>query len=143
MTGRAKIYLWICCLRSLPIAVACLVDQDAFRLPAWEFIRGVFPMPTWGVLLLIGGCLAGAAALTQREWLARVALATSAALTICWTIGFAVAYFDGNLLSPTWVAWGLALAGKDLVVCRQPLWSPFEPLVRRVAAGETLRSGTV
>lgn len=138
MTGRAKAYLWITCLRTLPIAVSCLTRPDLFTGKAFDYIEAVMPMWAWGVALLGQSLLAAAAAISQREWLARVALIASAALAMSWVIGFLVAYHQGNLLSPVGMMWGAGIAAKDLVVCRQPLWSPFEPLVQRVLRGERL-----
>lgn len=138
MTGRAKAYLWITCLRTLPIALSCLLRPDLFAGKAFDYIEGVMPMWAWGGALLLQAAAGAAAALTQREWLARMALISSAALAMAWVIGFLVAYHQGNLLSPVGVMWGFGIAAKDLVVCRQPLWSPFEPLVQRVMRGERL-----
>lgn len=142
MTGRAKAYLWITCLRTLPIALTCLSRPDLFTGKAFEYIEGVMPMWAWGLALLGQSGLAAAAAISQREWLARMALIASAALAMCWVIGFLVAYHQGNLLSPVGIMWGAGIAAKDLVVCRQPLWSPFEPLVQRVLRGERLTAPT-
>jgi hypothetical protein len=138
MTGRAKAYLWITCLRTLPIAYGCLFRPELFSGKGFLYIIGVMPLLFWGLALLGQALLAAAAAITQREWLARIALMASAALATSWVIGFIVAYYQGNLLSPVGIMWGAAIAAKDLVVCRQPLWSPFEPLVQRVLRGERL-----
>lgn len=138
MTGRAKAYLWITCLRTLPIAYGCLTQPELFSGKAFEYIQGVMPMWAWGVALAGQSALAAAAAVTQREWLARIALIASAALAMCWVIGFSIAAHQGNLLSPVGIMWGAGIAAKDLVVCRQPLWSPFEPLIQRVLRGERL-----
>lgn len=138
MTGRAKAYLWITCLRTLPIAISCLTRPDLFTGKAFQYIDGVMPMWAWGLALSAQSVLAAIAATTQREALARVALIASAALAMCWVIGFAIAYHQGNLVSPVGIMWGAGIAAKDLVVCRQPLWSPFEPLVQRILRGERL-----
>lgn len=138
MTGRAKAYLWITCLRTLPIAYGCLFRPELFTGKGFTYIIGVMPLLAWGIALLGQSALAALAALTQREWLARIALMSSAALAMAWVIGFAVAYSQGNLLSPVGIMWGAGIAAKDLVVCRQPLWSPFEPLVQRLMRGERL-----
>lgn len=138
MTGRAKAYLWITCLRTLPIAISCFTRPDLFTGKAFTYITGVMPMWAWGLALGCQALLAAAAAVTQREWLARTALMASASLAMAWVIGFAIAYHQGNLLSPVGIMWGAGIAAKDLVVCRQPMWSPFEPLIQRVLRGERL-----
>lgn len=139
MTGRAKAYLWIGALRTWPVAAACFVDPLLFQGPAFEYLRSAAPIWGWGIALTISGLLSAVAALSGREWMARVALIVSASLTFCWAIGFAFAAAKGNLVSPLGITWGLALAAKDLVVCRQPLWSPFEQLVRKVAVRDRHR----
>lgn len=136
MTKRAKAYLWIGCFRTIPIVIACFFGSSTFQSPAWDYIRGVMPMWTWGIALGISAATCAAAAITQQEWLARTALIGSASLAMCWVIGFMVAYQQGVVISPVGIMWGAGIAAKDLVVCRQPLWSPFEPLVQRVTRPE-------
>lgn len=138
MTGRAKAYLWITCLRTLPIAIFCLTRPELFAGNAFHYIQGVMPIWLWGAALAVQALLAAAAAVTRREWLARTALISSASLAMSWVIGFAIAYHQGNLLSPVGIMWGAGIAAKDLVICRQPLRSPFEPLVQRMLRGERL-----
>lgn len=136
MTGRAKAYLWICFFRTVPIIVACFFAEETFENDSWHYIRGVLPMWAWGIALSISALTAATAALTQREWIARMSLIGSSSLAMCWVIGFMVAYRQGVVLSPVGMMWGAAIAAKDLVICRQPLWSPFEPLVQRVTRPE-------
>lgn len=139
MTWRAKAYLWIGAARTWPVAAACFANPELFRSPAFEYLRSAAPIWGWGIVFVVSGLLSAAAAITSREWLARIALITSASITACWAIGFAFAAAKGNLVSPLGITWGLALAAKDLVVCRQPLWSPFEQMVSRIAVRDRTR----
>lgn len=140
MTGRARAYLWIGSARTLPVAFFCFLSAPVFSSPAFEFLLSAAPLWGWGVVLTVSGLLFMAAALSRREWLARIALIIGAAHTACWALAFAFAASKGNVVSPLGITWGLALAAKDLVVCRQPLWSPFEQLIAKVTAGERLRT---
>lgn len=142
MTWRAKAYLWVNTLRTMPVVLACFLQPSLFDGPAFEYLRSAVPIAGWGVVLLASAVLSAAAALAAREYLARVALIVSASLAACWAIAFAFAAAKGNLVSPLGITWGLALAAKDLIVCRQPLWSPFEQLVQRVAASQRLSTDT-
>lgn len=130
MTPRARLYLSVAALRHILIGLACLCMPDAFVSHSFDQIVAVLPMEGWGIVFLGAGATCTAAALTRSETLARVGLILSAASTAVWAGGFVAAYLAGTAAAPTGPIIYWAVTFKDLVVCRQPLRSPFEPLIR-------------
>ena len=54
----------------------------------------------------------------------------SAVITSLWAMSFALAWHEGGVVSPVGAIIATSLTAKDLVICRQPMRSPFEPLVK-------------
>lgn len=136
MTGRAQSYLTVAAARHLLIGGACLADPRSFRSSSYDQIKELAPggLFAWGVVgVLVGAaCLVGSIA--KREDVARAGLLGSAFITSLWAGGLFAAWHAGTLSGPTGPIIWTALTFKDLVVCRQPLRSPFEPLVRDALA---------
>jgi hypothetical protein len=144
MTGRAQSYLLVAGMRHLLIGVCCILVPRWFTSPSYDQIKALAPggLFAWGVVgTLVGlGCIAAAA--FKHVGLARGGLLASAVVTSLWAGGLFAAMLEGNLTGPTGPVIWTALTLKDLVVCRQPMRSPFEPLVREVLARRDARRGT-
>lgn len=136
MTGRARLYLLIACIRHVLVAVATWVMAGQFTSPAFDQIKAILPLPVWGILFAVAGLACGFAALFGHETLARVGLILSSTSSALWAGGFLAAALSGQTTSPTGVIIWWAVALKDLVMCGQPLRSPFEPLMRMFARPE-------
>lgn len=132
MTARARRYLAIASLRHVLIALTTWLAADQYRSSSFDQIRSILPLWCWGVVFAAAGSTCAVAALIGREAPARIGLILSAASSALWAGGFVAAYFAGQLSSPTGVIIWWAVTLKDLVVCEQPMRSPFEPLVRQV-----------
>ncbi len=130
MSPRARAYLWATAIPNAVIGGYCILDAPILRTPSYTTIGGVLPFPAWGALFTLVALFAAGGAISGRELPARLALVGSAFAFAMWAGGFGWAYFQGHLSGPTGVlVWG-TLAVKDLIVCRQPLRSPFEVLTR-------------
>lgn len=136
MTGRARMYLAIAAVRHLLIAASTWLFTPYFTSPSFGQIRTIMPLQWWGILFAGAGLTCGIGALIGRETLARVGLILSASSSALWAGGFLAAALTGHTAAPTGVIIWWAVAFKDLVVCRQPLRSPFEPLVRMLNASK-------
>ena len=131
MTWRARAYLATGALRHILIGAAIVVAEGQFDSDSFSVIISVLPLVAWGIVFLIGGFHLAFAALTGHEGQARTALVMSAGMTTAWGMGFLLAWAQGGVVSPVGAILFSALAAKDLVVCAQPLRSPFEPIVRK------------
>ena len=132
MTWRARAYLLITAGQNALIGLSCLMlhDSVAFEGDAFRIVRSLLPMWVWGVLFLAGGVHLFTAALRGSELLARVGMPLSAVITSLWAMSFALAWHEGGVVSPVGAIIATSLTAKDLVICRQPMRSPFEPLVK-------------
>lgn len=144
MTARARGYLTIAGVRHLLIGATCILASDLFISPAYSQIKQVLPIPWWGLLFCGNSALCLVAAATGNGHLARVGLIFSAASTAIWAGGFVAAIVsdiqaDRPISGPTGVVIFFAVAGKDLVVCRNPMRSPFEDLGQRILDAEQRR----
>ena len=131
MTWRARAYLTVGALRHLLIGSAIVAAEDQFDSDSFSVIISILPLAAWGVVFLVGGLHLAYAAVRAREGAARTALVMSAGMTAAWGMGFLLAFIQGGVVSPVGAILFSALAAKDLVVCAQPLRSPFEPIVRK------------
>lgn len=139
MTSRARAYLLVNVVFHGVTGLACLFAEERLAAPAFRFISELMPFWLWGIGFLITAAACLYALGRPNETWARVGLVLSAVSSAVWAGGFAAAVADvppGEPVSPTGVlAWG-AIAVKDLIVCRQPLRSPFEPLIKRLSGDE-------
>lgn len=143
MTGRAQAYLTVAGLRHAAIGGACLAAPAYFTSPGYQQIKGIpGGLITWGVVSAAVGVMCLAAAVLRSENLARFALLSSAVVTGLWAAGFWLAMFHGTIAGPTGPAIWTAVTAKDLIVCRQPLRSPFEPLIRELLGRRSARGRT-
>lgn len=134
MSGRARFYLGIAATRHILVALCTWFLADRFTAPSFDQILAILPLWCWGVAFAGAGLACGAAAIIGHETLARVGLILSAGSTALWAGGFLAALMAGpaNVGIVGVIIWW-ALAAKDLVVCRQPIRSPFESLARLLA----------
>ena len=127
MTWRAKSYLAVGALRHLIIASAMVLAPASFDSPAFTGLFDIAPYWFWVVTLAIGGLHLAYSALTRSESHARTALTISAAVSFMWAGAFGLVVLEGSASVLATVIFS-ALGLKDLVVCAQPLRSPFERL---------------
>jgi hypothetical protein len=130
MTPRARAYLIIAGLRHVGIGVCAVAVASSFSSSSLRPLLEVMNLPTWGFFLIIVGLSCLSAALMESEPIARAALVLSAAASATWTAGFLSAALNHELPNPALPIVFAALAAKDLVVCAQPLRSPFERLAQ-------------
>jgi hypothetical protein len=136
MTGRAQMYLTIAGIRHLAIGLCCLLVPWAFHTSSWRPLRALVPggLLTWGIAGCLTGLICLSAAGAKKEGWARAGLLSSAVITGLWAGALWSAVALGEASSPTGPIIWTAVVLKDLVVCRQPMRSPFEPIVREAIA---------
>lgn len=135
MTGRARAYLTVVALRNLAMAAGALLLADRFTSPAFHYILEAAPLTGWGFAFVAIGTISGVAALIGSEPLARCGLALSATSVGAWAGGFIAAtiWAPGAVHSgPTGMILAVSITAKDLIVCRQPIRSPFERMTRQL-----------
>lgn len=133
MTWRARGYLGIAAARHLAAGIYIVTVPGDFTADAYQVIREILPMRVWGLLFLAGGIHMAYAALAGREPHARTGLTMSAVASGSWAAGFFMSYFVGGIVTLLGGIIFTALTLKDLVVCAQPMRSPFERIVREYA----------
>ena len=134
MTARARWYLVIAATRHLLVAAFALLAADSFQSPSFHPIIAAAPLWLWGVMFVGAGaaCLTGA--ITKSSPVARLGLMASASSTAMVAVGLFLAYFTGDLTSPTGPIIWAAVAAKDFTVCADPLRSPFEDWAEELVA---------
>ena len=128
MTWRARAYLTIASVRHLVIGTSMLILPRTYETKSFHLLFHDIPSMFWAVILLFGGLHLAFAAFRASELHARIALIISCGISSMWAASFAMQITHPFAILATAV-FG-ALACKDLLVCGQPLRSPFEPLVR-------------
>lgn len=134
MTPRARAYLATAAVRHFLLALACVTIPDSFTSSSFDAIRSVLPLQAWGVVFFGVTVVAAWAVVRRSEPAARLSLIMSASSTAVWAGGLVAAYFTGTLTGPSGPIIWWAVVLKDLIVCRQPMRSPFEPLVRSLTS---------
>lgn len=132
MTRRARWYLIIAAARHIIVGCFAIFAAQSFQSPSFYPIIRAAPLWLWGTMFLIVGltCTIGAAKRSAR--IARFGLMGSAATTLMVGVGLFMAWFSGDLTSPTGPVIWLAVAFKDFTVCADPLRSPFEDWVEEI-----------
>lgn len=133
MTLRARWYLAIAAVRHLLTGMFAMLAGESFKSTSFIPILSAAPLFFWGCVFLGAGLACAAAAILKHEGLARLGMAWSATSTLIVGVSLLLAIATGNLSSPTGPIIWLAVAGKDFVVCAQPIRSPFEGLGERLA----------
>jgi hypothetical protein len=136
MTGRARAYLGLAAAQNLALAYVCLAMPDQLRSASFVVAGSVMPFRAWGVTFAVVGigCIIGLAA-ARRSW-AFLGLAGSATAALMWLISYLVAASHGYLTTPIGPIVWAAMAGRDFVVCGQPMRSPLDPIIRRIVGQE-------
>lgn len=133
MTARARWYLAIAATRHVLVGGFAILAADTFTSSSFYPIIQAAPLWVWGLIFIGAGISCGLGGLKKSARIARLGLMWSAASTLMVAVGLLLAYFTGDLSSPTGPIVWLAMAGKDFTVCADPLRSPFEDWVDAIA----------
>lgn len=136
MTPRARWYLVIAATRHMLVGGFAVLAANSFQSPSFGPIISAAPLPAWGAMFLFVSVGLALGALLKSARIARFGLMGSAVTTLMVGIGLLLAWFTGDLSSPTGPIIWLAVAGKDFTVCADPLRSPFEDWVEEIITGE-------
>ncbi|WP_345454879.1 hypothetical protein [Nocardioides marinquilinus] len=128
MTTRARAYLLITVVGHALIGTSALVLADRFTGPAYSVARAIMPIPVWGLLFLAGAGFLLNAAISRSEDRARVGMVVSVVLEAVLAAAFAMSFAEGGPTTPVGTIAFLVLMAKDLLMCGQPLITPFERL---------------
>lgn len=130
MTTRARLYLIVSSARHLILGASLLWQGDVYdRSPAFDSLFRIAPHWAWILSLMVGGAHLAYSSAVGSEAHARTALIMSAGISAMWATAFGLIALHGVASVLATVLFG-ALCLKDLIVCAQPLRSPFEPIVR-------------
>lgn len=130
MTWRARAYVGVTATRNAALGACAIGLPGDFSGDSYQVITEIAPISVWGVMFFIGGSHLAYAAVTGNEGHARTGLSLSAVSTSLWAAGFYMAYFVGGVVTLIGAIVFTALTLKDLIVCAQPMRSPFERIVR-------------
>jgi hypothetical protein len=133
MSTRAKIQLVLVSFFARALFGGFLIlDHSAFDSDAYNTLKLLFPLTTWGWIFIGVGTVALVAALTESATLARIALVLSVSLTAAWASGFiSAALVEEDVRNPTVLYLSLCVLLADLVLCSQPLRTPFEAVKQK------------
>lgn len=132
MTPRARWYLTIAATRHILVAGFAILAPGSFQSPSFHPIILAAPLWMWGIVFAGAGVACAAGAVKKSARIARLGLMLSATSTLMTGVGILIAYFTGDLSSPTGPIIWLAVAFKDFTVCADPLRSPFEDWVEEM-----------
>jgi hypothetical protein len=134
MTARARWYLAIAASRHLSTAALAILVPGSFISTSFHPILSAAPLWLWGVVFAGAGVACGAGTITRSARVARLGLMWSSTSTAMVAVGLMIAWFTGDLSSPTGPIIWTAVALKDFTVCADPLRSPFEEWAEEIAA---------
>lgn len=127
MSRRAQAYLGVAAYRHIAIALAMALMGSTFDSAAFVKLFDIAPRWLWIVTLIAGGVHLGYAAKTQSKNHARMALTISVAVAFMWATAFGIVVLSG-VASVFATILFTSFAMKDLIMCAQPMRSPFEDL---------------
>lgn len=134
MTLRARWYLTIGASRHLLIGLFAISKAHQFGsiyIPVISYA----PLWTWGSIFVLTALICYTACLLRSASWARLGLIFSATSTLAVGVGIglgvALAWRDGQQVTPILPILLLSLAAKDYAVCTQPMRSPFEQLLKQ------------
>jgi hypothetical protein len=144
MTTRARAYLCATMVYCFAIGLACLLYGDSFNSSPFQQIKVMMPwgLNGWGFLYMVVGCLSARAAWKGSEHWAWAALIGATAVVGPWASGFWVAWlqqpdpFTNPTTAPTGVVTYTWVTVTHVIQARQPLRSPFDPVLRRSVSME-------
>jgi di/tricarboxylate transporter len=133
MSTRAKVQLILVSFFARALfGLVLIFDHASFDSDAYSTLKLLFPLTTWGIIFIVVGSVALIAALTESAALARVALVLSVSLTAAWASGFiSAALVEEDVRNPTVLYLSLCVLLADLVLCSQPLRTPFEAVKQK------------
>ena len=132
MTLRARWYLTIAASRHILTAGFAFITPQAFQSSSFDPIMEVADLWFWGAIFAGAGIVCAYAALQRSEAAARLGLSWSAISTLLIAVGLLIAWWTGDLSSPTGPIIWSAVAAKDFTVCADPIRSPFERLADEI-----------
>lgn len=141
MTARARWYLAIAATRHLLVGAFCLLAPQTFTSTSFYPIISAAPLWGWGLIFLGASAACGIGAHRRSARVARLGLMWSATSTMMVAVGLLLAWFTGDLTSPTGPIVWAAVAAKDFTVCADPLRSPFEEWAEQIAARDSRSDG--
>jgi hypothetical protein len=136
MTPRARWYLTIAATRHAMVGAFAILSPQAFQSTSFYPIINAAPLWLWGAMFLFVAVACALGAYKRSARIARLGLMGSASSTLMVGVGILMAWFTGDLSSPTGPIIWLAVAFKDFTVCADPLRSPFEDWVDEIVTGE-------
>lgn len=133
MTARARWYLAIAAIRHGLTAGFAILVPGSFVSSSFTPILLAAPLWLWGWIFTGAAIACGTGAWRRSAKVARFGLMWSATSTAMVAVGLFIAWFTGDLSSPTGPIIWAAVAAKDFTVCADPLRSPFEDWVEELA----------
>lgn len=133
MTSRARGYMLTVSGRHLVMAGFIFAAPERFTARGFKPMTDSWPLWAWGSIIALIGVVALAASVWRREALARTGLIASASLSGLVAIGLTIAAVQSPVGGVTGAIIFWALTAKDLIVCQDPIRSPFEALSQRKA----------
>lgn len=129
MTPRARAYIVITAVQHGLVGASATLLSQQFNGDGFRVARELMPIPVWGLMFLAGSGMLMQAAVRGSESRARLGMVLSVLLIALLGASLALSYTEGGVVSPIGTVFALSLMAKDLVVCAQPMRSPFERVV--------------
>lgn len=133
MTRRARTYLLIGGLRHLVIGGFMLSLPGQFKAAAFIPIVGAAPLWMWSGTFLLTAVLCVLGSAVRNRDTARIGLIASAATSGIMAMGLILGAFNqwmhGLPATPITAVLLASLTAKDLVMCTQPMRTPFEEML--------------
>lgn len=123
MTPRTRAYLAADAARHGLFSLALIFLPSSFDPHAYEILFTVAPRALWIGALLVGAAHLTYAAIVGSETHARLALVTSAVVSLMWAVQFLLIIGAGIPILGIPILFA-ALAAKDLIICSGPLHEP-------------------
>jgi hypothetical protein len=134
MTSRARLYLLATALYCLTMGLALIFWDNRFTSASIKFVADMVPfhLVGWGIAHLVVAALAGWATWRGSEKAAWRALMGATVMVGPWAAGFWWAFLTKRNISPAGLAVYTFMTAIHLIQARQPLRSPFDPVLRAI-----------
>lgn len=137
MTLRARTYLIVVDgLRALILGALLIFTPQVFDNQIYDTARLLTAghLFLWGIVFVVVGGYAAFAAVIGSSKDARIALVASATLTAVWASLYILNTIVLDVSLAPWIVLSTcALVATDILMCAQPLRTPFEALARQQA----------
>ena len=137
MTLRARTYLIVVDgLRAIILGSFLTLDPHVFDAHTYDTARALTGgnLWLWGLMFLAAGGYAIYCAVVGSSFHARIALVTSATITAVWASLYILNTVVLDISLAPWVMLStIALVVTDLLMCSEPLRTPFEAFARQQA----------